>query len=102
MGESGGDLNVIAQRLYERLEITAVIIHPIDRCIAATDEGVFTEYGKVVEHPRLSTGGGDNFNAGFCLGQMLGWSIRESMILGMRTSGFYVENGFSPSLCLPI
>lgn len=98
IGGRSNDLNVIARNLYEQLKISAVIIHPIDRCIAATEEGVFTEYGTVVEKPCISTGGGDNFNAGFCLGQMLGWDLKDSMVLGMRTSGFYVGNGYSPSL----
>ncbi len=91
-------LNEVARRLYQRLQIYALLIHPIDRCIAATEDGLCVEYGVVVEKPRLSTGGGDNFNAGFCMGQLLGWSIRDSMALGMRVSGFYVGNGYSPML----
>ena len=51
----------------------------------------------MVEAPKISTGGGDNFNAGFCLGQLLGLGYRDSMLLGMAVSGYYVENGKSPS-----
>lgn len=86
------------QSLYDQLQIHALIVHPIDRCIAATADGLSVEYGSVVKHPRLSTGGGDNFNAGFCLGQLLGWSIPDSTVLGMKVSGFYVGNGYSPTL----
>lgn len=96
-GDLGTDPEAIAEGLYESLGIDAVIIHPVDRCIAAWKGGTVTEYGTLVEKPRITTGGGDNFNAGFCLGQMLGWDIRESMRLAMRVSGLYVKNGFSPT-----
>lgn len=92
------DLEQVGRALYAQLNIAAVVIHPIDRCIAVTGDRVITEYGTVVEKPRISTGGGDNFNAGFCLGQMLGMELPDSMILGMATSGFYVKNGYSPSV----
>lgn len=98
LGEQRNNLEQVCESLHKRLQITAVIIHPIDRCIAADGKEVITEYGTVVKEPRISTGGGDNFNAGFCLGALLGLPLRESMRLGMATSGFYVKNGYSPTL----
>lgn len=86
-----------ALRLYDLLGISAVVVHPIDRCIVVTADGLIAEQGHVVEAPKISTGGGDNFNAGFCLGQLLGLGYRDSMLLGMAVSGYYVENGKSPS-----
>lgn len=92
------DLVKIAQYLRTRLGICAVVLHPIDRCVVAAKDGVFTKFGTVVENPRISTGGGDNFNAGFCLGRLLGMPLGECAVLGMRTSGWYVAHGYSPSL----
>jgi sugar/nucleoside kinase (ribokinase family) len=54
--------------------------------------------GRYVKEPRISTGGGDNFNAGFCLGLLIGLSMEESMITAMANSGAYVQNGKSPSM----
>ncbi|NJO01528.1 MAG: hypothetical protein HC880_07420 [Bacteroidia bacterium] len=54
--------------------------------------------GRVVAKPRISTGGGDNLNAGFCFGQLLGFSLPESLLLGMATSGAYVASGESPDI----
>lgn len=54
-------------------------MHPIDR------------------NARLTTGAGDNFNAGFCLGLMLQLGLVESLILGKAVSGFYVRNAHSPA-----
>lgn len=96
--EAETDISKIAQLLRLRLGNYAVAIHPIDRCVVASEEGVFTEMGVVVEDPRISTGGGDNFNAGFCMGMLLGMPLRECAILGMKTSGWYVAHGYSPSL----
>ena len=52
--------------------------------------------GQLIEQPQVSTGGGDNFNAGFCFGLLNDFSVEESMILAMATSGAYVQNGNSP------
>lgn len=87
-----------AKALYDRLQIDALVVHPIDRCIGVTCDGAVTEYGHVVAKPVISTGGGDNFNAGFCLGLMLGCRLQDAMIMGMATSGYYVGNGHSPTL----
>ena len=54
--------------------------------------------GRIVENPLISTGGGDNFNAGFCLALMAGCYPEECMMMAMATSGAYVEQGKSPDL----
>lgn len=96
-GAAGQPLEEVGQALFRRLAVKAVVIHPVDRCIAVTQEGVLCEQGHVVRAPKISTGGGDNFNAGFCTGQLLGLAVRDSMLLGMEVSGYYVQNGYSPA-----
>ena len=85
------------QFLFGKLGISGILIHPIDRSIYIHGQEPLTLHAPLVREPRISTGGGDNFNAGFCLGYMLDFSIEESMILGMATSGSYVKYGISPS-----
>jgi sugar/nucleoside kinase (ribokinase family) len=46
----------------------------------------------------ITTGAGDHFNAGFCLGQLLGFDLTDSLACGVSTSGFYVQSGQSPSM----
>jgi sugar/nucleoside kinase (ribokinase family) len=53
--------------------------------------------GPYTRSPKLTTGAGDNFNAGFCFGQVQGFNAQESLILGVATSGLYVRNGRSAS-----
>jgi sugar/nucleoside kinase (ribokinase family) len=50
-----------------------------------------------VQQPKISTGAGDHFNAGFCLGRVLGFSLRESLCIGAATSGYYVRTAKSPT-----
>lgn len=92
------DLETKGRFIFDLMNIEGLLIHPTDRSIMITHDGAVSLNGKVIEEPRISTGGGDNLNAGFCLGYLLGYSMEESMILGMATSGAYVKNGKSPDI----
>jgi sugar/nucleoside kinase (ribokinase family) len=46
----------------------------------------------------VQTGGGDNLNAGYCLGLLLGLDPSQCMILGMASSGSYVQESQSPDV----
>lgn len=87
------DLN---KELYEFLDIDCVVIHPVDRSCCVIDGKFYMEDGPYIEKPKLSTGAGDNFNAGFVLGLLLGLEPDEALLTGMSTSGFYVRNARSP------
>jgi len=91
-------LENICQQLYDQLSIDYLLVHPLDRSVIVSSKGVQTVEGRIVQKPLLSTGGGDNLNAGFCLGKMIGCSIAASAVLGMATSGAYVQNGRSPGI----
>jgi sugar/nucleoside kinase (ribokinase family) len=95
--EPDASLEKMGEQIFRTMRIRTLLIHPVDCCIAVTAEGILREQGRLVPHPVLSTGGGDNFNAGFCCGWLQGMSLAESMRLGMRVSGWYVEHGYSPS-----
>nr|WP_243140929.1 MULTISPECIES: PfkB family carbohydrate kinase [Lactonifactor] len=56
------------------------------------------EEGYYTPVPKLSTGGGDNFNAGLCFGLLQGLPLAESLRLGNATSGYYVRTGESPDV----
>jgi hypothetical protein len=92
------DLEDIGKFLFSKLSIDGLLIHPVDRCILVQKNDLINLEGKLVPEPRISTGGGDNLNAGFCAGYLLDLTPEESMILGMATSGAYVQNGKSPDI----
>jgi sugar/nucleoside kinase (ribokinase family) len=87
------DLN---QALYDYLDIYGVVIHPVDRSCTVIGGQFYEELGPYVEKPKLTTGAGDNFNAGFMLGMLLSLNPDQALLTGMSTSGFYVRNARSP------
>jgi sugar/nucleoside kinase (ribokinase family) len=54
--------------------------------------------GPFIAQPLITTGAGDHFNAGFCLGKSLGLDDEMSLLAGVTASGFYVRNAQSPRL----
>ncbi len=92
-GTSG--LEETGKQLFDDMKISGLLIHPVDRAMMINAEGVVSEVGTLVEEPQISTGGGDNFNAGFCLGWLLGYGNKECLLTGMATSGSYVKEGES-------
>jgi len=74
-----------------------LLIHPIDSCYLFQDGNQFYLKGHVVAKPKITTGGGDNFNAGFCYGLLNSLSPEACMLTAMATSGAYVMYGESPT-----
>ena len=47
--------------------------------------------------PAVLTGGGDNFNAGFCYALLSKLDIYQSLLVANAVAGYYVKTGLSPS-----
>jgi len=54
-----------------------VVVHPRAYAVAASADGVVMVTGPFVGKPLISTGAGDHFNAGFCLGKLLGQTMKS-------------------------
>lgn len=74
-----------------------VVVHPVQFAAAADANGTTHVVGPFTAKPKITTGAGDHFNAGFCIGRMLGLGLAESLQTGVATSGFYVRSAKSPS-----
>jgi sugar/nucleoside kinase (ribokinase family) len=48
--------------------------------------------------PEILTGGGDNFNAGFCVALLHDLNLFQSLVVANAVSGLYVKTGISPDL----
>ena len=92
------DLKTIAGYIFSRMQVQTLLIHPTLSCIACTAEGITELPGRWVRNPVILTGGGDNLNAGYCLGLLAGMTLPECLLLGMATSGAYIQNGHSPAI----
>ena len=84
--------------LYKAMNIDCLLIHPIDRTIVFHQRETLELQGRLVTKPKVLTGGGDNLNAGYCLGLLSGLSLSQCMVLGMAASGAYIQNGNSPDI----
>ncbi len=91
------NLQKIGRIIFDNLKIHLLVIHMLKGAIGFSKTGLTEAPGFYVENPKISTGGGDNFNAGFCMGRLLNLSVRDSLLMGNATSSFYVTNGMSPN-----
>ena len=87
-----------ASRLQERLALETVVVHPTAFAAAADADTAAVVKGPFVHRPKITTGAGDHFNAGFCVGRVLGADLAGSLRLGVATSGYYVRTARSPRL----
>jgi len=98
LGEKESSTEEKAEAIFDKMTIACLLIHPVNRSFAITQKGIVQVEGKLVEEPKILTGGGDNFNAGYALGCLLELEMEERLLLGMGCSGAYIQNGKSSDL----
>lgn len=91
------DLQEIAAYIRRFVNMDMLVIHPVKESLCLSGEAFYLRTGPYCAKPKLTTGAGDNFNAGFVLGVSLGLAPPDSLLLGMAASGFYVRNARSAS-----
>ncbi|MGC6456662.1 MAG: PfkB family carbohydrate kinase [Coraliomargaritaceae bacterium] len=96
--KSPDNLQTMAARIRETLQLDMVVVHPVECAVCATTDGTFHAEGPLCEKPKITTGAGDHFNAGFVTARMLGLSPIAALTLAVSTSGYYVRHAESPSL----
>lgn len=95
---SPDSLQELAAALRDRLRVHCIVIHPVQFATVATATGGAKVAGPWDPKPLISTGAGDHFNAGFCLGALLGFDEQTCLLTGVATSGFYVRTAKSPTV----
>lgn len=97
LGAGAPDICERARGIREKLGISWTVIHPVTHAASSGLQGEDCYEGPYCKNPVLTTGAGDNFNAGFCLGRLLGLDGKGSVLLGKAASGFYVRHARSAS-----
>jgi len=85
----------LAGALRGAIGVSSVVIHRLHFAVSHGPGGAFSAAGPYCERPLKSTGAGDRFNAGYCLGLLAGADPEACLDLGSATSGFFVRNARS-------
>jgi len=96
-GNADAEIEKLAVGIRGKLGLGTVVVHPRRGAAAANASGSAEFAGPFVQNPKISTGAGDHFNAGFVTAQLLGLELAESVCMGTATSGYYVRNAESPT-----
>lgn len=91
-------LSEMALEIAAKLRINTLVVHPVTYALAVSEGKVSLVDGPVITKPTITTGAGDHFNSGFCLGKLLGFDNTLSLLTGVSTSGYYVKTGHSPTV----
>lgn len=84
--------------LAAKVNVGTLVIHPVSYAFAVSGGRVDVCEGPFTPKPLITTGAGDHFNSGFCLGKLLGLDNQMSVLTGVTTSGYYVRTAQSPTI----
>ncbi len=91
-GSEYDSIRDLAEGIRLHLPLRAIVIHSIKQASVSAAEGSFLTDGPYTPEPKLSTGAGDIFNAGFYAGYIAGLTLEECLAAGTANSGYYVRN----------
>jgi len=79
-----------AELLRSLAGLEHLFIHVRDSAYCVSADGVWEAKSRFIANPKISTGGGDNFNAGLLFGLAHGLDVETAMLLGNAASGWYI------------
>jgi sugar/nucleoside kinase (ribokinase family) len=90
-------LQNVCREIHKKVPVNTIVVHPTAFALASGQDGTAMIEGPFTAKPKITTGAGDHFNSGFCLGRMLGMNTEQCLLTGVATSGYYVRTGQSPA-----
>ncbi len=96
--QSPDGLCQLGMEIQKRVPVQTVLIHPVPYALAVSGGKLSITQGPVTDKPLITTGAGDHFNSGFCVGKLLGLENLDCLLAGVTCSGYYVRNGKSPNI----
>ena len=86
------------KKLYILTNTDILVIHRTNDALAYNGLDYEKSDTFFCKEPKILTGGGDNFNAGFCYALFHKLSLAQSLIVANAVSGSYVKTGISPDV----
>jgi ketohexokinase len=96
--KSPAGLSKLALDINRRVPVGTLLVHPVSYALATSGGCVSLVEGPFTAKPLITTGAGDHFNSGFCLGKLLGLDNELSVLTGVATSGHFVRTAQSPNI----
>lgn len=87
----------LAAKIYEVMGGGILIVHLPDGCFCLENDKQVSVPNVFISKPKILTGGGDNFNAGYTYGRLQGLDLKDSLRIANAVSGYYVSHGISPN-----
>ncbi|MDR0693111.1 MAG: PfkB family carbohydrate kinase [Puniceicoccales bacterium] len=97
LDEREDSMEEAAKLLRKALEIEVAFIHGVKISSAATGKESAIANKYFVENPKILTGAGDRYNAGFLASYLCNNDINFAINFAAATSAFYVKNMVSPT-----
>lgn len=97
-GNETDNLEVLGEKIYNALKPAVLLVHTSKYALAWNDSNRYKCDSFYTDNPKITTGAGDNFNAGYCTGLLSGLDLQQSLLLANIVSGYYVQNGNSPDM----
>ncbi|MEO5890610.1 MAG: PfkB family carbohydrate kinase [Ferruginibacter sp.] len=91
-------LAFLGEKIFDKLAIDTLVLHSSKEAIAINKEAWYTCKSFFVKKPTISTGAGDNFNAGFCAARLMELNMESTLIFAGAVAGIYTRTGRSPEL----
>ena len=96
--DPGKDLEGAGKKIFEKIGSGILLIHTSREALAFDKEGIVRTQSFFIQDPLVSTGAGDNFNAGFAAAQLLDLDIESSLLMANAVAALYVKSGVASSL----
>lgn len=87
----------MGQTIFQQLGISKLIMHYSHRAFAWDENGMCARDTQPISNPLISTGAGDNFNAGFCVALLSGETLPMCLEIAHGFATTYMTTGKSAS-----
>lgn len=92
------DLLNQGEKIFASMNLHTLLIHSARETIAFRGDEQVSIPTFYTPKPLISTGAGDNFNAGFCAAQLLGLDLTTAVIFANAIAGSYIRSGVAPRI----
>ena len=94
--QSGSSDEIFMREMRSACNVDVLLLHRIKDALACDEKEIIGFDTFFSGDPKILTGGGDNFNAGYCFSVYFDMSLSDSLVLANAVAGFYVREGHSP------